>query len=401
MENILFITSAHKGDPMVRAVKSAGYRVMMITEEELRNDPWPYDSIDEIFFVPKLLHYQDVINAVSYLCRSHDIRLILPLDEFEVELVAILREHLRLPGTVVSTVRNFRDKLAMRQKTRAAGMAVPDFIQILNYDRLNEFMAKVPAPWVFKPRMEAGSMGVQKVHNADEVWQKVHALGDKQSYYLLEQFVAGDVFHVDSLTVNGKVAFAAAHKYGKPPMQVYQGGGVFTTRSVSRDDPDLAQLETHNAAILKTLGMENGAAHAEFIKSHADGKFYFLEVAARVGGANIGDMVELATGINLWRAWGNLEVALLRGEKYKLPKASPKYAGMVQSLSKQEHPDMTGYTDKELVWRLDKPFHAGAILVSADHKRVETLLDDYSTRFVQDFLAVGTPMGVTRTGHAG
>ena len=116
-----------------------------------------------------------------------------------------------------------------------------------------------------------------------------------------------------------QIVFVSAQKYGAPPMQVYQGGGVFNSRIIPRDSDDVKQLKALNQQVIKTLGMQNGVTHAEFIKAHADGRFYFLEVAARVGGAFISDMIEKATNINLWREWCTLEVARLRGESYQLP----------------------------------------------------------------------------------
>jgi hypothetical protein len=65
--------------------------------------------------------------------------------------------------------------------------------------------------------------------------------------------------------------------------------------------------------------MQRGVTHGEYIRAHADGRFYFLEIAARVGGAFIADLVEHSTGVNLWREWAKIEVAHLRGEAYRPP----------------------------------------------------------------------------------
>ncbi|MCC6804013.1 MAG: ATP-grasp domain-containing protein [Anaerolineae bacterium] len=398
---ILFISSSFKGEVMLQTAKALGCRVLLVIEESLRDQPWPRESIDEFHTVADLRHYQDVIYAVSWMCRGEVIDYILPLDEFEVELVAMLREHLRLPGTGVTAIRRFRDKLTMRELTHAAGILVPPFIGIKNYDQLRDYMARVSPPWVLKPRTEAGSMGISKPQNDEEVWRALDMLGDRQSYYLLEQFIPGDVYHVDSLTVDGEIAFVSAQKYGAPPMQVYQGGGVFNTRIVPRESDDAKQLKALNAQVLKTLGMQNGAAHAEFIKAHADGRFYFLEVAARVGGAFISDMIEQATGFNLWREWCRLEVAHLRGESYTPPAVGDNYGGLLVTLARQEHPDMSAYDAPEVVWKADKPFHAAMIVVSPKVERVAALLDDYTVRVIQDFSTAAAPMDATRTGHAG
>lgn len=398
---ILFLSSSYKGDALLQTAKALGCTVILLIEESLKDEPWPHDVIDLLQTVPDLRRYQDVMNTVSWMCRGMVIDYVLPLDEFEVELVAMLREHLRLPGTGVTAVRSFRDKLAMRQITHDAGLLVPEFIQIKNYDALRDYMERVPAPWVLKPRTEAGSMGIRKPNSSEEVWRALDELGDRQSYYLLEQFIPGDVFHVDSLTVEGDIQFVTASKYGAPPMQVYQGGGIFMSRILPREAELTQSLLDANARVLKTLGMVNGVSHAEFIKAHADGRLYFLEVAARVGGAFISDMIEQATGINLWSEWGRLEISHLRGEKYQLPEVRKDYGGILLTLARQEHPDLSGYDDPEVVWRVNKPYHAGLIVVSPDQNRVESLLAAYGERFAQDFAASAAPMGATRTGQTG
>lgn len=398
---ILFISSSFKGEVMLQTAKALGCRVILLTEESLRDQPWPRESIDAYHFVADLRKYQDVTYGVSWMCRGEVIDYILPLDEFEVELVAMLREHLRLPGTGVTATRNFRDKLVMREKTDQAGILVPPFIGVKNYDELRAYMESVPAPWVLKPRTEAGSMGISKPQSAEEVWRALDRLGDRQSYYLLEQFIPGDVFHVDTLTVDGEIQFVSAQKYGAPPMQVYQGGGVFNSRILSRDSEDAITLRALNRQVIMTLGMQNGVTHAEFIKAHADGRMYFLEVAARVGGAFIADMLEKATGVNLWREWCRLEVAHLRGEPYVLPETRDLYGGLLVTLAQQEHPDLSAYNASEVVWKADKPHHAALVVVALDYERIAALLDEYTARFIQDFTVAAAPLDATRTGRAG
>lgn len=398
---ILFLSSSFKGEVMLQTAKALGCRVVLVTEESLRNEPWPRESIDLFQFVPDLRRYQDVTNTVSWMCRGMVIDHILPLDEFEVELVSLLREHLRLPGTGVTAARRFRDKLAMRQITDASGILVPEFIQVKNYDALRDYMERVAPPWVLKPRTEAGSMGIRKPNSSEEVWRVLDELGDRQSYYLLEQFIPGDVYHVDTLTVDGEIQFVSAQKYGAPPMQVYQGGGIFMSRIVPRESDDAPALNAINRQVLQALGMVNGVTHAEFIKAHGDGRFYFLEAAARVGGAFISDMIEQATNINLWREWAALEVAQLRGERYSLPATRSDYGGVMVTLARQQHPDLSVYNDPEVVWRANKPYHAALVVVSSDPARVESLLVSYAERFARDFTTSAKPMDATRTGQTG
>ena len=118
--------------------------------------------------------------------------------------------------------------------------------------------------------------------------------------------------------------------------------------------------------------------------------FYFLECAARVGGAYINEMVEAATGINLWREWARIEIAGGDGS-YKLPPTREEYAGVILSLARQESPDTSGYNDPEVYLRIKKHHHAGLILRSTDQQRVQKLLENYAVRFVQEFTAVEPP----------
>ena len=112
------------------------------------------------------------------------------------------------------------------------GVPIPEFVHVLNYDRLRSYMAQVPGPWVLKPRSEASAMGIKKIHHPDDLWARLNELGDRQSFFLLERFIPGDVYHVDSVVWDGRVVFVATNKYGMPPMTVYHGGGVFATSTL-------------------------------------------------------------------------------------------------------------------------------------------------------------------------
>jgi hypothetical protein len=107
--------------------------------------------------------------------------------------------------------------------------------------------------------------------------------------------------------------------------------------------------------------MVRGATHTEFIRGE-DGQLYFLETAARVGGANIHKMVEVASGVNLWAEWAKIEVAEARGQTYSPPNRQPGSAGLLVCLARQEWPDLSAYNDPEVVWRLQKKHHAGLIV---------------------------------------
>ena len=386
----LCITTYEKGQEFMRECKRQSCRVILVTAEKLRDADWPRESLDDTFYLPAQIALADIVQAVTHLARTHKLDRIVALDEYDMETAATLREHLRIPGMGLTTMRYFRDKLAMRMRALDRNIRVPDFVPIVHHEDIRHYMGHVPGPWVLKPRQEASAIGIKKIDKAEDLWPVLEQLGNRQSSYLLEKFLPGDVYHVDSVVSENEVVFANASQYGKPPMNVAQGGGIFTTFTVPRESHEDSGLRAINSELIASLGLLRGVAHAEFIRAHADGQFYFLECAARVGGAYINEMVEAATGINLWREWARIEIAGGDGS-YKLPPVREDYAGVIVSLARQEDPDTSAYNDPEVHLRIKRHHHAGLVLRSSDPQRIPKLLDDYARRFAHEFLAVEPP----------
>jgi biotin carboxylase len=392
------LASYFKGNRFLERLKAEGCPVYLLTVESALQEPWARHACDEVFGVKSFADQRALIHAVAYLMRSRKIDRIVALDDFDVEVGAHLREHFRMTDTGLgdSQARLFRDKLAMRAKAREIGVRIPDFCPIFHHDAVRDFLARVHGPWLIKPRSEASAAGIRKLHTPDEVWKRIEELGDEQSFALIEQMVPGDLFHVDSLSANGQVIFAEVNAYWRPLLDVYQGGGIYATRTVPRDRPEVAELKQCNARLLEGFGLGWGASHTEFMRAHADGQCYFIETSARVGGANTAEMVEHATGLNLWSEWAKLE--LCRGTSdYALPPLKQRFAGVVTSLARQEKPDTSGFTDPEIVHRLDMKHHIGFVVAADTPQRVEELLTQYMDRIAHDFHAA-LP-GQEKAGH--
>jgi len=159
---------------------------------------------------------------------------------------------------------------------------------------------------------------MKKINASEELWPWLDQLGDNQSQYLLEQFIPGRVFHVDGIVSEKRVLFA------KPTPMGWRRSTFRTTEGFSPLEPCRAirprptSLKEIHQKLVDALGLARGVTHTEFLKSHADGRFYFLEIAARIGGAYISNVVQAATGINLWREWAQLEVGAGK-RPYHLP----------------------------------------------------------------------------------
>jgi biotin carboxylase len=391
---ILCLASYEKGHEFLREAKRKGARVLLLTSQSLKDKAhWPVECIDEIFYMPdekKRWNRTDTIHAVSYLARTQAIDRLVPLDDFDLEMAAALREHLRIPGMGETTTRYFRDKLAMRMQAQEKGLNVPDFIHVLNHRRVQEFLDCIPAPWVLKPRLSAGAIGIKLVHSQSEFWQVVDQLGDEQSYYLVERYVPGEVYHADTIVYEREILFAIASRYGHPPLDVSHKGGIFTTRILERGSEEEQSILAKNRMVMEAMGLVRGVSHTEFIRSRQDGKVYFLETSARVGGAHIAELVEAATGLNLWAEWAKVELAGGK-QPYSVVPLREEYAGLLVSLAKQEHPDTAAYDDPEVVWRMSKQHHVGMILRSPSYRRVQDLLSSYALRVRDDFMTSAPP----------
>jgi biotin carboxylase len=386
----LLMSSFYKGHILIEECKKLGVHTVFLTVDSLKDKAWPWESIDEKFFMPESFKQPDLTNAVSYLARERDIDSIIPLDDFDVEVAASLREHLRCPGMGDTTARFFRDKLAMRVEARDQGIPVPDFVHVLNHAAIHEFTQRVPAPWVLKPRSQAGAIGIKKLHNTEQLWEQVNKLGDDASNYLIEAYVPGDVFHVDSTVNEKEILFSLPSRYHTPPFDVWNGGGVFMSQTVDPKTQLFKDLQKINQEVISKMRLVRGVVHAEFIQGK-DGQLYFLEMAARVGGANLDQLVEAASGINHWREWPRLELAYIQKTKYKSPKPKNKQAGLLICLARQEKPDLSMFNDPEVVWKLQEDYHAGIIVAADSAKRVSELMSKYVKMMQESVLAVAPP----------
>jgi hypothetical protein len=179
---LLCLASYDKGQKFLEQAKRQGCRVFLLTSLSLQHEAkWPVKSLDDIFYMPDQDHEWDLrhtLLAVSHLCRTLHIDRIVPLDDFDLEKASYLREHLRLPGLGETATRYFRDKLAMRMRATEQAIPVPEFTATFNYEKITRYLESVPPPWLLKPRLMAGAIGINKFHNPQDVWEKIHSLGD-------------------------------------------------------------------------------------------------------------------------------------------------------------------------------------------------------------------------------
>ncbi len=391
-KHIVCIASEQKGNEFLEEAQNAGWHVTLVTRKRLLDQPWFWTALNDVKTVEDNASQEDYVRAVTNVAGSRTIDRVVGLDEFDVTTAARAREHLQLPGMTSSHALRFRDKLSMRNIACEAGIPCPEFTGIFNQREIEDFLGRVEMPLIVKPRFEVSAFGIRKCETVDQVWSVLNDLDgrnnwrDHPSQFVLEKFIRGSVYHVDSIVDGGKVLAAGVSKYGTPPFSVSHYGGVFTTSIVSYRSKERKELEAMNKKLLTAFKYERGVTHAEFLHSEEDGKFYLLEVACRVGGAYIANVLEHACNFNLWREWARLETAT-EENPYKLPKLRKDFAGVALALANTDDPDTSHYADEEIVYRVAKPKHVGLIFFTKKEKRLEKLLATYTERIAADFLA--------------
>jgi hypothetical protein len=393
----LCISTSFKGNDFLQSCKDAGNIVFLLTDRKLESKPWIRTHIDEIFYLDAdsdgIFNDKEMLSGIARITQKHPISRVIALDDFDIEKAALIREHFRIPGMGQTTARYFRDKLAMRMRAREAGVRVPGFCALFNDQEITEFIDNHMGPWMIKPRSEASSQGIQKLQTREEVWEAIHALQENRHLYLLEQYKAGHVYHIDSLSLEGRVIFSWANQYLAPPFDIAHGGGIFQSVTVLHDTAEARALETITVDVLKAFGMQHSASHTEVIHCSEDGHYYFLETSSRVGGAYLANMIEAASGINLWKEWARMETALVNGTQFRLPRIRWEYAGILISLANQPHPDTSVFNCPELVWKMEEEYHVGLVIQSTQQSRILSLLSEFATIVAKDYHATLPPRG--------
>ena len=385
----LCVSCDYKGVEFLKSLHELGHKVFLVTNQSTQSKPWPRECLEDIFFMPQNDGRQWDMDAfregTAYIFRDHHIDKMIALDDYDVKKVAMLREDFRSPGMGDTTARHFYDKLAMRILARENNIRIPEFSALFNDANIKQFFEKSKGPWVVKPRSDAGALGIRKLANEDEFWAWNKENLDVRHTYLIEGFTPGHVYHVDALFTDYKPHFTRSSRYLQPPFEIAHGGGVFRSQTLDVDSKEDKQLKKLNTELLQAFGLNFGASHSEFIKSNVDGKFYFLETSARVGGAHLADMVHAASGINLWWEWARIESAMLLGEIYKAPKPENSNAGIIVTLSRFEKPDYTSLDHPSVWWKMDKDYHVGLIFKDDSSETVFNLLNEYTDKIYADF----------------
>ncbi|MFJ9566088.1 acetyl-CoA carboxylase biotin carboxylase subunit family protein [Streptomyces fuscichromogenes] len=244
---------------------------------------------------------------------------VIGFSEFLLDLAATLRERYGIPGPGAGETARFRDKTVMKETLARAGLRVPRWAPCRSEEQVLAAAEEFGYPVIVKPVRGAASQGVHKVGSAGEL----RALCAGQSLHDLEieEFVQGEILHVDGvLDAAGKPLFLCTSRYvatcldfevlGEPL------GSVFQTDPAVRE-----RCEDFAVRCLTALGLRSSAFHLELFDTGQE--LVFLEVGARVPGADVSYVIHDVHGVNMFRLW----VDVLLGHPVELPVFDPELSG--------------------------------------------------------------------------
>ncbi len=380
-----------KGGEVIHQSKQLGAENYFITLTKYQGREKP-EHVDKVFYVESFDDISELLVGLGYSCRSGVVQSVFPLDDYCLDVAAIIREYFVLGGIGVTATRSVRDKLTMRSRADKSGIKVPRFHNTWDRVGLAKYFETTQGPWMLKPRGEAGSVQIKKLTTADEAWEAIDGLGDRKFDFLLEEFIVGDVYHADAVVFAGECLDPQCHTYDRPPFKIWNEGGAFVTRSLAKSTKEDKALVGLLKDVVRAMSFEYGIVHGEFIYSQEHQTWFFLEIAGRPAGAYIDKLIEVRRGYNLWREWAKVEKARAEGLDYTLePQGDDKLAGILTvCLSRVANPEPKAGREY-LSWQKNNGHHYVGIYTSSSKKKLEAAFQDVSKELTEDIIAIIPP----------
>lgn len=311
----------------VRALHAVGARVTGVGES-------PLEALD-----PELkrwlAHYERVrsvtdIGALHETCKRIDglakIDRLEAVVEAHVEPAARVREALGIRGTSTKTAWLCRDKPAMKEALRDAGVPCARSSAVAGADELRRFAAEVGYPLCVKPRAGAGASGAMRVDDDAGLAKAVEQSGlARGASVAVEEWIEGHEGFYDTLTVDGEVVLDFACHYFPNVLEAMRTRWispqiVLTNRS---GDASYDELKQMGAKAVRALGIGTSATHMEWFFGPKGLKF--SEIGCRPPGVRTWDLYSAANEFDIYRAWAE---AIVHGRVQSRP--SRRYsAGLI------------------------------------------------------------------------
>ncbi|WP_418958905.1 ATP-grasp domain-containing protein [Streptomyces tritici] len=251
--------------------------------------------------VPDVNDFEALSTAVRKLADEvGPVDRLIAVSEFTLGIAAEVREALGIPGPRPAEVAVYRNKVRMKELIAEAGIRAPRFTSCDSTEAALDFARTTGYPLILKPVAGAASMGVHRVD--DEAALTALLEGADTAGLELEEFVEGPIYHVDGFAdEQGGIPFMAVSRYINDCLS-YEAGGQPLGSVVVQASPLRARMEEFARRCVAALGMTSMPFHLELFLT-PDDELVFLEIAGRIGGAEVPYLTEKLFGVNLFQPW--------------------------------------------------------------------------------------------------
>lgn len=310
--NVLIISPGYPADmpEFTRGLAEAGARVIGVGDSPAQSLPdGVKHHLSRYVEVRSLWDRATVVAGLREALRGTTLDRIECLWEPGIGLAAELRRAFGIEGQSVEQALVFRDKEAMKVALDQAGIRTPRHVATDSAAGCWEAAEHIGYPLIIKPIDGAGSADTYRVNSTDELRAVLPRLRHVPAVSV-EEFVDGEEYTYDTITVGGRIAYFNVAWYRPRPLiarsNEWISPQVIALRDV--DDPILADGIAMGEAVIEALGFDTGFTHMEWYRK-ADGEVVFGEIGARPPGAHHVDQMKWACDFDVFRAWGSAVVA--------------------------------------------------------------------------------------------
>ncbi len=297
MKTVLFVGAGRHQRRAILQARERGLRVVGVD----RNPDAPGLLAAD---VGEAVDFTDV-DAVTEVAHRHRVDGALTVSaDRAVPVVAAVTERLGLPSIGTDVALAMTNKLVMRRLLADAGVPQPPFAGLAAAADVESALAAVPLPAVLKPSDSGGQRGLFRIETRAELERDLpSALAESRTgEAILEGFVEGLELNGIVIARGGEPVPVTLSDRLRPPGIGFGVGWIHVYPA--RLAPEQLALSEHvAAAAVRALGLQDGIAFPQLIAS-PDGGVAVVEVAARIPGGQMADLVRHAVGVDL------VEVAL-------------------------------------------------------------------------------------------
>jgi hypothetical protein len=313
--NILFLAPGYPDEmPLfVRGLARAGATVFGLSDVPAHELPAPVQRTLAGYLQSSLRDEDGTVENVRRWVRGggapRRFDRVICLWEPGVLLAARLREALGVEGMTTEHARLFRDKELMKAEVADAGLRVPHHRRARTVREVHDAADEIGFPIIVKPIDGAGSMDTFRVNDAAEMELALERLTHVPEV-AVEEFVDGEEFTYDTVTVHGEIKYEHVGYYRPRPL-IARSNEWISPQTLSLRDIDTAWVKDGVAlghAVLKALRFPTGFTHMEWYRK-SNGEVVFGEIAARPPGARTVDLMNFNGDIDLFAGYGEAEVS--------------------------------------------------------------------------------------------